>query len=80
MLMLNDEKQYRHPFVAEGISCPIEYPPETIKETKCKPCLLYSENPKYSLLFDRQYILSVVTPNRREKMEDICEAKQIRYT
>lgn len=76
--MLSDSRQYRYALLAEGLDGPKEFPPETIKATKTKPSLMFCENPRYSLFVDRQNVLSLVSPNRREKMEDICEAKQIR--
>lgn len=76
--MLVDVKPHRYPFIAEGVNGPKEYAPETIKATVTKPTIMYSENSKYRMYFDRQQILNAVSPNRREKMEDICEATQIR--
>lgn len=78
MLMLSDDRQHRFAFIAEGQNGPKEYPPEIVKSTKTKPCLLFCENPRYPMYLDRQHILSMVSPNRRERMEDICEATQIR--
>jgi hypothetical protein len=76
--MLSDTRIHRYAFLAEGPNGPKEYPPEIIKTTKNKPSILYCENPRHPIYFDRQYVLRVVSPNRREKMEDICEATQIR--
>lgn len=78
ILMLSDERRPRYPFIAEGVDGSQEYPPEIIKATKTDPMLFYCENPRYPLYFNRQTVLNAVSPGRREKMEDICDAKQIR--
>lgn len=79
MLLMNDNRQQRFAFVAEGLAGPKEFPPEAIRATtKSKPLILYSENPRVSLMLNRKEVLNVVSPSRREKMEDICEATQIR--
>ena len=79
MLMISEGRPFRYPFVAESQNGgPKEFQPETIKTTKAKPPILYCENPRHPLHFNRQVVLNAVSPNRREKMEDICEATQIR--
>lgn len=78
MLLLGDHRKHRSSYVAEGLNGPKEYPPETIRVTKARPQILYSENPEVSLLLHRRQVLNVVPPERREKMGDICEATHIK--
>ncbi|XP_067208133.1 trichohyalin-like isoform X2 [Linepithema humile] len=76
MLMLNNYRFKRQALIAEGLLGPKKYPPESIKMTKRAkgPQLLYCENPSTSLLLHVSQLLQVVTPERREKIRDICEA------
>ncbi|KAJ8675771.1 hypothetical protein QAD02_011557 [Eretmocerus hayati] len=79
VLLLRNSRQERYPFVAEAAEEGTkEYPPEMIKITKSKPPLAWSGNPKLSIFFNRQFIFSAVSPDRREKLADICQATQIR--
>lgn len=79
MLIISNQRQYRYAFAAESVNGTKDYPPETIKTTKNYPPIFYSKNPRYSLYFTRQEIYNVVSPQRRERMADICEATQIRF-
>ncbi|XP_014470485.1 PREDICTED: trichohyalin-like isoform X2 [Dinoponera quadriceps] len=76
MLMLNNHRLRRHSLVAEGLDGPKKYPPESVKTTKRArgSQLLYCENPRTSLLLSISQLLQVVTPDRRDKIRDICEA------
>lgn len=76
MLMLNNHRLKRHSLVAEGLDGPKKYPPESVKITKRArgSQVLYCENPRSSLLLNVAQLLQIVTPDRREKMRDICEA------
>lgn len=75
MLMLNDCRLKRYPFIAEGPDGPREYPPESIRVTKRgRPQLLYSENPRMSLFMNHEQILQAVTTEHRDKMRVIYEA------
>ncbi|KYM80481.1 hypothetical protein ALC53_09031 [Atta colombica] len=76
MLMLNNHRLKRQSLIAEGLNGPKKYPPESIKLTKRARGLqlLYCENPRISLLLNISQLLQVVTPERREKIQDICEA------
>lgn len=81
MLMLSNHRLKRQALVAEGLDGPKKYPPESIKLTKRARGLqlLYCENPRISLLLGISQLLQVVTPERREKIRDICEASLPRY-
>lgn len=81
MLMLNNYRLKRQALIAEGLSGPKKYPPESIKMTKRAkgPQLLYCENPRTSLLLHISQLLQIVTPERREKIRNICEAPSPRY-
>lgn len=79
MLMLNNHRLKRTALIAEGLDGPKEFPPESIKLTKRGRQLLYCENPRVSLLLNRQQLLQAVTLDRREKLRDICDATSIQY-
>jgi len=81
MLMLNNHRLKRQSLIAEGLNGPKKYPPESIKLTKRARGLqlLYCENPRISLLLNISQLLQVVTPERREKIQDICETSLPRY-
>lgn len=81
MLMLSNHRLKRQALIAEGFNGPKKYPPESIKLTKRTKGLqlLYCENPRISLLLRISQLLQVVTPERREKIRDICEASSSRY-
>lgn len=81
MLMLNNYRVKRQALIAEGLEGPKRYPPESIKATKRAkgPQLLYCENPRMSLFLSTSQLLQVVSPDRREKMRDICEASLPRF-
>ncbi|XP_018395795.1 PREDICTED: trichohyalin-like isoform X2 [Cyphomyrmex costatus] len=76
MLMLSNHRLKRQALIAEGLDGPKKYPPESIKLTKRARGLqlLYCENPRTSLLLGISQLLQAVTPERREKIRDICEA------
>lgn len=76
MLMLSNHRIKRQALIADGLDGPKKYPPESIKLTKRAKGhqLLYCENPRISLLLGVSQLLQVVTPERREKIRDICEA------
>jgi len=76
MLMLNNHRLKRQALIAEGLDGPKKYPPESIKLTKRARGLqlLYCENPRSSLLLNISQLLQAVTPERRERIRDICEA------
>ncbi|KAL2724501.1 repetitive organellar protein-like isoform X1 [Vespula squamosa] len=77
MLMLNNYRLKRTALIAEGLDGPKGFPPESIKLTKRGRQLLYCENPRISLLLNRQQLLQAVTLDRREKLQDICDATSI---
>lgn len=81
MLMLNNYRFKRQALIAEGLLGPKKYPPESIKMTKRAkgPQLMYCENPRMSLLLHVSQLLQLVTPERQEKIRDICEAPSPRY-
>lgn len=76
MLMLSNHRLKRQALIAEGLDGPKKYPPESIKLTKRARGLqlLYCENPRTSLLLGISQLLQIVTPERREKIRDICAA------
>ncbi|XP_070525021.1 trichohyalin isoform X2 [Cardiocondyla obscurior] len=76
MLMLNNHRLKRQALIAEGLEGPKKYPPESIKLTKRTRGLQlsYCENPRISLLLNISQLLQTVTPERREKIREICEA------
>lgn len=81
MLMLNNYRVKRQALIAEGFDGPKKYPPESIKTTKrAKGAqLLYCENPRMSLFLCISQLVQAVSPERREKIRDICEASSSRY-
>ncbi|KAM0729813.1 Uncharacterized protein ACS0PU_003690 [Formica fusca] len=81
MLMLNNYHLKRQALIAEGLDGPKKYPPESIKTTKrAKGAqLLYCENPRTSLFLCISQLLQAVSPERREKIRDICEASSSRF-
>ncbi|XP_036146293.1 uncharacterized protein LOC105837289 isoform X2 [Monomorium pharaonis] len=76
MLMLSNHRLKRQALIAEGLYGPKKYPPESVKLTKRTKGLQlsYCENPRVSLLLGISQLLEAVTPERREKIRDICEA------
>lgn len=81
MLMLSNHRLKRQALIVEGLDGPKKYPPESIKSTKRARGfqLLYCENPRISLLLGISQLLQIVTPERREKIRDICETSLPRY-
>lgn len=81
MLMLNNYRVKRQALIAEGFDGPKKYPPESIKTTKRAKGsqLLYCENPRMSLFLCISQLVQAVSPERREKIRDICEASSSRY-
>ncbi|XP_019889605.2 trichohyalin isoform X2 [Ooceraea biroi] len=80
MLMLNNYRLKRQAVIAEGLDGPRKYPPESIRTTKRAKGsqILYCENPNVSLLLRAPQLLEAVTPERRERIRDICEASSSR--
>ncbi|KAK2586720.1 hypothetical protein KPH14_011755 [Odynerus spinipes] len=78
MLMLNNYRLKRSALIAEGLNGPKEFPPESVRLTKRGRQLLYCENPRVSLLLNRQQLFQAVTVDHREKLQDICDATSIR--
>ncbi|XP_025996734.1 uncharacterized protein LOC105198112 isoform X1 [Solenopsis invicta] len=76
MLMLSNHRLKRQALIAEGLHGSKKYPPESIRLTKRTKGLQlsYCENPRVSLLLGISQLLEAVTPERREKIRDICEA------
>ncbi|KAL6255012.1 hypothetical protein P5V15_013347 [Pogonomyrmex californicus] len=76
MLMLSNHRLKRQALLVDGLDGPKKYPPESIKLTKRARGLqlLYCENPRVSLLLSISQLLQIVTPERRERIRDICEA------
>lgn len=81
MLMLNNHHLKRQALIVEGLDGPKKYPPESIKTTKrAKGAqLLYCENPRTSLFLCTSQLLQAVSPERRQKIRDICEASSSQY-
>lgn len=81
MLMLNNHHLKRQALIVEGLDGPKKYPPESIKTTKRAKGtqLLYCENPRTSLFLCTSQLLQTVSPERRQKIRDICEASLPQY-
>lgn len=77
--MIADHHLKRYPLIVEGQEGPREFPPESVKVTKRGrgPAVLFSENPRVSLLLSRQQLYQAVPSDRRDKMRLICEANHL---
>lgn len=79
VLMIKDSHAYRNDLKGHGLYGMKIFPAETIKVTENSwPPVIFSENPKIFVEKLGRNVLTVVTPDRKQIMDDICNADNIK--